>query len=101
MFNNDRYISKGIQQTTPLELQLFMWSCIHKLKSQNYKLDYLQIFVLTKMKIDNIFLQEITHSQEMPVFKKAYRLLTNQTVYSKVFVIDNGEFSTMLLSEEY
>jgi hypothetical protein len=101
MFDNDRYVSKGIQQTIPLELQSFMWNSIDKLKAQKYDLDYLQIFQLTKQRVEDIFLQQIIHSQELPKFVKTYILLSNEAIDTKVFVIDNGKYSTMLLYEEY
>lgn len=34
MFDNDRYITKGIQAEIPLELQLFFWNCIDTRKIQ-------------------------------------------------------------------
>lgn len=44
MFDNDKLITKGVQQNIPLELQLFMWNCIDILKDQRHQLNYLQIF---------------------------------------------------------
>ena len=34
MFNNQRYLTKGVQAEIPIELQLFMWGCIDKLPEE-------------------------------------------------------------------
>lgn len=101
MFINDRYISKGVQQAIPLDLQILMWDCIDALQKQNIELDYLQIFTFIKKRIDDIFLQEIQHSQEMPKYIKTYRIFSNEPIDKKIYVIDNGGYSTMILPEEY
>lgn len=43
MFNNQRYLTRGVQAEIPLELQLFMWSCIDGLPEER---DYFQVFRL-------------------------------------------------------
>lgn len=45
MFNNKRYLSRGVDDTIPIELQLFMWGCIDQLPEPR---DYLQIFDLER-----------------------------------------------------
>ncbi len=101
MFNNDRHISKDVQQAIPLELQIFMWDCIDNLQKQSIQLDYLQIFTFTKKRVDDIFLQEIQHIQEMPKYIETYNILSSESIDTKVYVIDNGEYSTMILHKEY
>lgn len=99
---NNRYMTKEIQLEIPLELQLFMWNCIDNLKEQGKDLDYLQVFELNEHRADNIFYQNIEHSEEVPKYNKTYKILVKRTVYSKVFVIDSAEYySTMLLAKEY
>jgi hypothetical protein len=44
MFNNQRYITKGIESTIPLMLQNYLWKLIGRMDIQ---LDYLQVFKLT------------------------------------------------------
>ena len=61
------------------------------------KLDYLQIFELGKYK----YLQKITHKQEQPEFKRQYLMAADEIVREKVYVIDSGEYCTMLLAKEY
>lgn len=62
----NRYITIGIQQEIPLLMQLFIWNLIDKQNGQGQELDYLQVFELRRGKIDDIFFQEIEHSQEVP-----------------------------------
>lgn len=98
---SNRYITKGIQQEIPLELQLFMWNCIDKLKEQGKELDYLQVFELIEDRADDIFYQIIEHRQEVPEYNKTYKICPKENVDAKIFVIDDETHSTMLLAEEY
>ncbi|AWI07681.1 hypothetical protein B9W14_00905 [Clostridium drakei] len=95
MFNNDRYITAGVQNEIPLELQLFMWNCIDTLKEQGKKLDYLQVFELSKERADDVLYQKIEHRQEVPEYSATYRLFPKEMIDAKVFVIDDGKHSTM------
>lgn len=99
--SNSRYITSGVQQEIPLELQLFMWSCIETLKEQGEELDYLQVFEITSEGGEGISLQSIEHRQEVPEYKKTYILPSEEPINTKIFVIDDGEYITMLLAEEY
>lgn len=93
MFNNQRYLTKGVQAEIPFELQLFMWSCIETVS----KPDYLQIFRLEPFGT----MQKITHEQEVPEFRREYLISTNSPIKAKVYIIDSDEYSTMLLAKEY
>lgn len=101
MFNNQRYMTKGIQLEIPIELQLFLWNCIDTLKEQGQELDYLQVFELTKERVDDVFFQNIEHRQEVPEYSKTYRVSPKEMVNVKIFVIDDGTNSVMLLASEY
>ena len=94
MFNSNRYITKGVQENISLELQFFMWNCIDNLSEPK---DYLQVFNLSV--IDS--LQRIIHSTEEPEYKKEYLISSDKPITEKVYVIDDGDHSTMLLAEEY
>ncbi|MDE7364780.1 MAG: DUF960 domain-containing protein [Ruminococcus sp.] len=94
MFNNQRYLTKGVQVEIPLELQIFMWSCIDGLPEER---DYFQVFKLKYL--DGI--QRITHFSEQPEYRMEYLIPTDNTITAKVYVIDSEEYSTMLLAEEY
>ena len=97
MFENNqpRYITRGIDNNIPLELQMFMWEAVDKMPEPK---DWLQVFNLS---VEN-GLQVIKHTSEQPRFKMTYILPTiAETVAEKIYIIDDGDYSTMLLAEEY
>ena len=97
MFENHkgRYLTRGVSESIPLELQMFLWEAIDQMPQPR---DYLQVFELT---VAN-GLQVIHHSTEQPEFDMTYVLAAAEmTVTAKVYVIDDGEHCTMLLAEEY
>lgn len=94
MFNNHRYLTKGVQSKIPIGLQLFMWGCIGKLPEE---CDYFQVF-----KLENLGgIQKITHFSEQPTYRREYLIPTGNPITSKVYIIDSDTYSTMLLAEEY
>lgn len=93
MFNNQRYLTKGVQSEIPAELQFFMWECIKLVPEP----DYLQIFRLESFGT----MQRITHEQEQPEYHMEYLIPCDKPVTAKVYVIDSETYSTMLLAEEY
>ena len=93
MFSNQRYLTKGVQADIPFELQLFMWECIKAVPEP----DYLQIFRLSDLNGK----QMVIHEQEIPEYKREYFLAVTEPINAKVYVIDDGDHSTMLLAEEY
>ena len=94
-FKNQRFITAGVDSNVSPLLQLFMWQCID---SMDVPKDYLQVF---KLSAEN-GKQKIEHIQEEPEYKREYLLSTDTPVLvSKIFVIDDGTHSTMLLAEEY
>lgn len=96
MFNKDRYISRGIDEEIPVEIQMLLWSMINEI---NVEKDYLQVFELEPL---SEYLLKVTHKQQSPSYHK-FELLMNVGITSKkkIFVIDDGECSTMILSSEY
>lgn len=95
MFKNKRYITIGINERIPLALQLIIWEMIDEMEIEQ---DFLQIFELSNEKENQI----ITHSQEQPHYCNSVVCNLKIPVKTeKIYVIDNGEYSTMLLSEEY
>ena len=66
----------------------------------NIEVDYLQVFKLRKISDEII----IEHTQEEPEYKASHRFKLGYLdlgEVNKVYVIDSGEYSTMLLPEEY
>ena len=94
MFQNQRYLTRGIHTEIPPELQLFLWNCIDQLPET---CDYFQVFTLEQMGQ----MQRISHTSEQPELKKVYLIPTDHPITAKLYVIDSIEYSTMLLAEEY
>jgi len=95
MFDNQRYLTKGVNAEIPFELQAFMWDCIDRLPKDGR--DYFQVFELS----DLGGMQHIIHFSEQPEYRMNYFIPTPNAVTAKVYVIDSEEYSTMLLAEEY
>jgi hypothetical protein len=100
MFTNKRYITCGISNAIPEDIQLALWSMIDNFRtSTDIEVDYLQIF---RLSIQN-GKQKIIHRQEEPVYcnEILVAFIWNPVENAKIFVIDDGEHSTMMLAEEY
>ncbi len=94
MFNNQRYITRGVQAEITFEIQLLMWECIDRMPESK---DYLQVFTFESIDI----LQKIVHTSEQPEYCMNYFIPCSKPITAKVYVIDDGDHSTMLLAEEY
>ena len=94
MFTNERYLTCGVDRMIPLELQLFMWECVEKMHGEK---DYLQVFELTASGP----MQSISHSSEEPKYHMMYLIPSDSPITAKIYIIDDGDHSTMLLAEEY
>lgn len=94
MFGNERYLTRGIDDTIPITVQLFLWQCVDRMPEPK---DHLQVFRFRPAGS----LQEIIHTSEEPSFHKVYMLLSTEPITEKVYIIDDGDHSTMLLSSEY
>lgn len=90
-----RYLTRGVDNTIPIELQIFLWNAIDNMPEPK---DYLQIFELTSKG----GVQYIHHKSEQPEFEMTYILpAVRNAVNAKVYCIDSEEYCTMLLAEEY
>lgn len=92
-FRSGRYLTRGVDSTVPLPIQLKMWGMIEQIPMP----DYLQIFTLTGQNGEQI----ITHEQEEPVYCNKILFPYPNPVNAKVYVIDDDYHCTMLLAEEY
>ena len=96
-----RYMTRGISETLPIEVQLAIWNSIDSNIALGVKMDYLQVF---KFSQEGSMLK-ITHTQEQPKhttivymdYRQEYKDLLTQTI----FVIDDVDHSTILYSHEY
>lgn len=96
-FKNSRYVTRGINKSLDFYQQNLFWELIDHLQVDQ---DYLQVF-----KLDcNEGGTRILHKQEEPFYTKEYTLKTtllNRKAKDTIFVIDNGEYSTMMFANEY
>ena len=98
IFNGKRYLTRGVNEEIPLEIQMLMWALIDNRKAAKANLDYLQIFKLTP----NGTAQKIIHSQEQPEYNNEITVsLICSPMKIRVWIIDSGEHCTMLLPSEY
>ena len=95
MFQNNKYLTRGVSQTIPNWLVILLWYLIAAMQTESK--DYLQVFRLQKTGQG----QHITHTQEQPPYSKELFVPCVDAVDAKLFVIDDGNHSTMLLAEEY
>ena len=95
MFENQKFITRGVLCNIPAELADLMWHMV--LTMEVKEKDYLQVFKLTKPPTN----QHIVHEQEQPPYRYELDVPCDDAVDAKVFVIDDLTHSTMLLAEEY
>lgn len=103
MFGKNRYITVGVHHEIDLELQLILWALIDDLKAlQVDQMDYLQVFDLEVIKLENgKSIQRITHCQECPWYKKVHHVNVTKPINEKIYTIDSGQYSIMMLATEY
>lgn len=98
---NNRYVTRGVNEEVDIRLQLIMWSMIDKLKEEeNIELDYLQVFKIRKEGNKIV----INQSQEVPECSCTYEVEMEDIQIDdeiKIYVIDSGEYLSMLLPSEY
>ena len=102
MFKKDnRYVTREVNEEVDIRLQLIMWSMIDKLKDEeSVELDYLQVFKIRKEGNKVV----INQSQEVSEYSCTYEIELEDIQIEdeiKVYVIDSGEYSTMLFPSEY
>lgn len=93
----NRYITRGVNEKLDLHLQLLLWNLVDDLKIEK---DYLQVFNLRR---DGNFIN-IEHLQEIPKYNSLITIDAKNLDFQgteKIYAIDSGEYSTLLLAEEY
>ena len=93
MFDTSRYLTCGVDSAIPLELQLFLWECVEHMPAPK---DYLQVFELSL----SGSMQSVTHSSEEPEYRKVYMMPSDAPITEKLYIIDDGDHSTMLLKRK-
>lgn len=95
MFENQKFLTCGVENEIPSWLINLMWHMVLTMEVEEK--DYLQVFTLTKTATG----QHIVHEQEQPPYRYELDVECPNAVDAKVFVIDDRTYSTMLLAEEY
>jgi len=98
---NSRLVTRGILEQLPTEILVQLWTSIDIQKNAGLEMDYLQVFKFEK--VNSVL--AIWHTQEVPErktviyseYKSDFEKILNETVY----VIDDGDHSTMLFATEY
>lgn len=100
MFKQEnRYVSRQVNENVPTQLQILLWSMIDSLKGKK-ELDYLQIFRL-KVKGNKVLIE---HEQEVPQYREQYEVDGEKFSIKqdmKIYVIDSVDYITMIFAEEY
>ncbi|MHC1695859.1 MAG: DUF960 family protein [Eubacteriales bacterium] len=94
MTDNSRYITRSALLQVPLWLQNFMWYAIETIPVER---DYLQVFKLYHLNGS----QKIVHTQENPPYRNEFTVDAPEGVSTKVYILDNGAYSTMMLPSDY
>lgn len=81
MFNNQKFLTRGIESEIPAWLVHLMWHMV--LTMEVKEKDYLQVFKLTKTPVG----QHIVHEQEQPPYRYELDVPCDDAVDAKVFVI--------------
>ncbi len=100
MFQNSRYITRGIQAKIPTFTTMILWEMIETARRET-QLDYLQVFRLYPAHEQGNDMQKVIHTQEQPPYRKTFDFPCENPVRAKIFCIDDETHSTMLLADEY
>jgi hypothetical protein len=103
MFGSNRYITRGINQELPMDLTFFLWSRVDALKLESDgDMDYLQVFELKEITDPEVKANQLViHRTEEPEYLRTHAIIVAKPISEKVYVIDSGDYSTMLFAREY
>lgn len=103
MFGSNRYITRGINQGISMDLTIFLWSRVDALKLESDgDMDYLQVFELKEIKDPEVKANQLViHRAEEPEYLRTHAITVEKPITEKVYVIDSGDYSTMLFAREY
>lgn len=93
---SNRYITRGIQESIDIEIQILLWNMIDEMEG---RVDYLQVFEIKNLGANRI---KIIHRQEIPRYRKEYKVIGEINRDATIFVVDSGtEGCVMMLNWEY
>jgi hypothetical protein len=93
-----KYITAGVCNQISLPTQMMIWQLATSLPCQA---DYLQVFKLEPGVKNGRAIQTIEQSQEMPEYKRSCSFYCGGAVNEKLYLIDDGDHITLMMSEEY
>ncbi|WP_312048019.1 DUF960 family protein [Anaerotignum sp.] len=100
-----RYMTKGIQENLPIQLQFALWELQMNLRATEKDIDYLQVYHLSTIVKNSKTFQMIHHEAEKPKYSAVYCLESEICIKDKIYIItDHHEDSlveTMLFASEY
>ena len=99
MFDKARYLTRGVNETVPLAVQVLLWRMVEDAALRT-PLDYLQVFRLTPATLDGKTAQEVVHEQEQPPYSVSFTFPFVNPLSATLFIIDDGEHATMLFPQE-
>lgn len=95
MFTNARYLTREVANQVPMDIQILMWDLVERLEEK----DYLQIFELIPTGSGIV---ELIHKQEIPETTSIYKIKNTEIKNKmKLYIIDSGEYSTLMFSHEF
>ena len=99
---NSRFMTCGIKEQLPTPLLVQLWMSIDTQINAGLEMDYLQVFRFEK--VSDLVLA-IRHEQEQPERKTViyceYRKDYEKLLQKIVYIIDDGDHSTVLFLDEY
>ncbi|BBH22608.1 hypothetical protein Back11_39530 [Paenibacillus baekrokdamisoli] len=99
MFDKLKYVTDAVHAKIPVSIQLLLWAAIDTMIVN--KRDYLQVFNIKSIYQEGVFKLCIVHTQEEPNYVKEHSTVISVQINEKLYVIDIGPYSTMLLAIEY
>lgn len=80
-FDGKKYVTKGIAETLPPDVQLFLFMCLNIMHDKTTgHLDYLQVFTIETTVKDDSKLLHIKHDQEQPEAHMNYVMPTETEI---------------------
>ena len=102
LFNDPKFKTSGVDHYVSEKIQTAIWNYIEARRSSGgVPLDYLQVFTLRSKKEEQVTIQIIDCSQEVPPYQFSIAFPSNSPIEEKIFVIDDVDHQTMLLAREY
>ncbi|MFC5703068.1 DUF960 family protein [Cohnella faecalis] len=98
-----RYVTSRANDMIGPELQVILWSLIDRDLDEGQELDYLQVFTLSIVHDSDRIYQRIRQKQEQPKRKKLHEIsgIIEPVSGVTVWIIDSGDYCTMLLPDDY